>query len=118
MHGYDNTLAQPTLHKIAPNPRTAEAQGETPTIVKYLETPPSAADIRATLTALNIPAIKLMRTGEKTFKDLGLSKTTEEDTLITAMAENPILIERPIVFKNDKAAIGRPPESVLAILGD
>lgn len=95
-----------------------ETHGETPTIVKYLETPPTAAEIRATLTALDIPAIQLMRTGEKTFKDLGLSKTDDAETLITAMAANPILIERPIVFKNDKAAIGRPPENVLSILGD
>lgn len=86
-----------------------------PTIVKYLETPPTEPEIRATLATLDIPAIKLMRTGEKTFKDLGLSKTDDEATLITAMALNPILIERPIVFANGKAAIGRPPETVLAV---
>ena len=86
-----------------------------PKVVKYLEIPPTEAEIRATLATLDIPAIKLMRTGEKTFKDLGLSKTDDEQTLITAMAQNPILIERPIVFANGKAAIGRPPETVLAL---
>ena len=86
-----------------------------PKIVKYLETPPTEDEIRAALNALNIPAIKLMRTGEKTFKDLGLSKTTDDATLITAMAQNPILIERPVIFANGKAAIGRPAENVLAL---
>jgi arsenate reductase len=95
-----------------------EEHGEAPTVVKYLETPPTAAEIRTTLATLNIPAIKLMRTGEKTFKDLGLSKTDDDETLITAMAQNPILIERPVVLKNHRAATGRPPESVLKILGD
>ncbi len=93
-----------------------EENGETPNVIKYLETPPSIDEIRAALTALDIPVIQLMRTGEKTFKELGLSKIDSDETLITAMAENPILIERPIVFKNDRAAIGRPPEDVLNIL--
>ncbi|WGI22721.1 arsenate reductase (glutaredoxin) [Amylibacter sp. IMCC11727] len=93
-----------------------EENGETPNVIKYLETPPSIDEIRAALTALNVPAIQIMRTGEKTFKNLGLSKIDPDETLITAMAENPILIERPIVFKNDRAAIGRPPEDVLNIL--
>lgn len=89
-----------------------------PMVVKYLETRPSKSEIHDTLKLLDIPAIKIMRTGEKTFKELGLSKTDTEETLITAMAQNPILIERPIVFANGKAAIGRPPENVLTILGD
>ena len=89
-----------------------------PTVVKYLDTPPTEADLRTTLEKLAIPAIKLVRTGEKTFKDLGLSKTDDAQTLIAAMAQNPTLIERPVVFANGKAAIGRPPESVLEILGD
>ena len=85
-------------------------------MIKYLETPPSAEDIRAALSALNIPAIQLMRTGEKAFKEQGLSKTDPEETLIAAMAQSPILIERPVVFADDKAALGRPPEAVLNIL--
>lgn len=105
------------------NPRCSKSRqtltlikAHAPTIVKYLETPPSEADIRATLKALDIPAIQLVRTSEKTFKDLGLTKIADDTTLIAAMAQNPILIERPIVFSNGKAAIGRPPDSVLAIL--
>lgn len=93
-----------------------EENGHTPTIVKYLETGPNADQIRAVLTSLNIPAIKLMRTGEKLFKELGLSKKDTDETLINAMVANPILIERPVVLNGSRAALGRPPEGVLDIL--
>ncbi len=83
---------------------------------KYLDDAPSAEDIRAAQKRLGIPAIEMMRTGEKRFKELGLSKTTPEDDLIAAMAANPILIERPLAISGDKAAIGRPPENLLALL--
>jgi arsenate reductase len=90
--------------------------GHEPDVVKYLDTGPNADQIRAVLSALNIPAIKLMRTGEKLFKELNLSKTDSDESLINAMVSNPILIERPVVINGERAAIGRPPESVLNIL--
>lgn len=83
---------------------------------KYLEDAPSADDIRAAIKALGVTPIKIMRKGEKVFKELGLSADTPEEDLIAAMAAHPILIERPIVFANGQARIGRPPESVLEIL--
>ncbi|WP_204113811.1 arsenate reductase (glutaredoxin) [Shimia biformata] len=86
------------------------------TIRKYLEDAPSAEEIRAALDLLGLAPVEIMRTGEARFRELGLAKTDEGDRLIAAMAENPILIERPIVFANGKAAIGRPPEAVLDIL--
>ena len=58
----------------------------------------------------------MMRAGEKRFKELGLSKTDSDETLLAAMAENPILIERPLALSQGKAAIGRPPENLLALL--
>jgi arsenate reductase len=90
--------------------------GHTPEIVKYLDTGPNADQIRTVLAALNLPAPKLMRTGEKLFKELGLTKTDSDETLIAAMVANPILIERPVVINGTRAAIGRPPEAVLDIL--
>jgi arsenate reductase len=90
--------------------------GQSPDIVKYLDAGPNADQIRAVLSALNIPAIELMHTGEKVFKELGLSKTDTDETLIAAMVANPILIERPVVINGGRAAIGRPPEGVLDIL--
>ena len=90
--------------------------GHTPEIVKYLDAGPSADQICAVLAALDLPAIQLMRTGEKAFKELGLSKTDSDEALIAAMVANPILIERPVVINGTRAAIGRPPEAVLDIL--
>ncbi|MDX1780685.1 MAG: arsenate reductase (glutaredoxin) [Thalassovita sp.] len=86
------------------------------TIRKYLEDAPTVEEIRAARDALGMGAIEMMRVKEKVFKELGLSRTDDDEILIAAMAENPVLIERPIVFANGKAAIGRPPEAVLEIL--
>ncbi|MDA5095666.1 arsenate reductase (glutaredoxin) [Aliiroseovarius sp. KMU-50] len=86
------------------------------TIRRYLDDAPSADEIRDALQALDLTPIQMMRRGEKIFKELGLSTDTADEDLITAMAENPILIERPIVFANGTARIGRPPETVLEIV--
>ena len=83
---------------------------------KYLDDAPSEQDLRAVQAALGCFAVDMMRTGEKRFKELGLSKTTSEDDLIRAMAKNPILIERPLAIAGDRAAIGRPPENLLDLL--
>lgn len=89
--------------------------GVTPTIRLYQDDAPTADEIRAALGLLNIPASALIRTGEAIYKELGL-KNADEDSLINAMATHPKLIERPVVINKDKAALGRPPESVLDIL--
>ena len=94
-----------------------EQQGITPEIVLYLDNPPSAGELDSVLTMLGVEPREAMRRKEDPYKannldDDGLSR----DDLITAMVANPILIERPIVVTNGKAAIGRPPESVLDIL--
>ncbi len=91
-------------------------RGLDPEIVKYLNDAPSIDQIRAALALLDIPAIKMMRAKEPLFKELGLNKSDNDEILINAMANHSKLIERPIVFANGKAAIGRPPESVLEIL--
>ena len=85
-------------------------------IRKYLEDAPTEVELREVLDLLGISAIQMMRTKEAEFKDLGLSKEDDDATLIAAMAQTPKLIERPIVIKDGKARIGRPPESVLEIL--
>lgn len=93
-----------------------EGRGLTPTVRRYLDDAPSEAEIRAALTALGLKPIEAMRTKEAEFKAMGLSKDSPDDVLIRAMAEMPKLIERPIVFKDGKARLGRPPEQVLEIL--
>ncbi|WP_170417736.1 arsenate reductase (glutaredoxin) [Ruegeria atlantica] len=93
-----------------------EDNGATVEVRRYLEDAPSTDELRAVLSQLGVPAIEIMRTGEKRFKELGLTKTTSDDELIGAMAENPILIERPLAIAEDKVAIGRPPENLLSLL--
>lgn len=86
-------------------------------IIEYLKTPPDQQTLTDILQKLDMSPLDLMRKGESVFKELGLDKKTDDDkTLVETMVENPILIERPIVVANGKAAIGRPPESVLDIL--
>ena len=93
-----------------------EERGVTPQVRRYLDDAPSKAEIRAALAALGLKPIDAMRTKEKEFKDIGLSKDSDDATLIRAMSQVPKLIERPIVFAGGKARLGRPPEQVLEIL--
>lgn len=94
-----------------------EEAGASVTVRRYLEDAPSEAEIRAAHEALGSPpVIEMMRPGEKTFPEAGLTKTDEDGTLIAAMARHPILIERPIAFARDRALIGRPPERVLDLI--
>ena len=86
-------------------------------IIEYLKTPPDISQLKQILQQLGYEPRQLMRKSEQIYKDLDLgneNKTAAD--LIIAMAQNPILIERPIVLSGEKAAIGRPPESVLNIL--
>jgi arsenate reductase len=86
-------------------------------VVDYLDTPPSAAELKTLLAQLGLTARELLRTGEDDYKTLKLDDPAlDEDALIAAMATHPKLVERPIVVAHGKAVVGRPPEAVLAIL--
>lgn len=94
-----------------------EEKGVTPEVVLYLETPPSADQIKDILAKLAIKPRQLMRTKEALYKENNLADDSlTDEQLIDAMVRFPKLIERPIVLANNKAALGRPPEDVLAIL--
>ena len=93
-----------------------EDQGVDARVYKYLDEKPSELEIKALLEALDISAKDLMRKKEEIYKTLGLAKVEDEDVLIKAMHENPQLIERPIIIKDSKAIIGRPPELVLDLI--
>lgn len=94
-----------------------EARGEVCEVVNYLETPPSSDELTVLLDMLGMTPRDLMRKGEPEYAELGLDDPSLDDTaLLTAMANHPRLIERPIVVANGKAVIGRPPEAVLSIL--
>lgn len=88
-----------------------------PKVILYLETPPSPQEIRAAVKALGMSPRDLLRTNESVYTRLKLSAPHLKDhELIAAMASNPILIERPVVFYKNRAVIGRPPETIFKIL--
>lgn len=92
-------------------------KGIEPAVIEYLKTPPSAGELNDILNRLGLEPRDLMRKNEAEYKANGLDDINlDRDSLINGMIENPKLIERPIVLANGKAAIGRPPESVLNIL--
>ncbi len=115
-------MSQPTIwhntrcSKSRQTLQLLQNKGFEPVIVDYVSDAPTKTAIIKVLDLLGLEAVQLMRTGDARFKEAGLSKTDTTDTLIDAMIAQPILIERPIVLYNGKAAIGRPPESVLDIL--
>ena len=112
--------------KIYHNPRCGksrdtlkllEARGVPVKIIEYLKNPPSAEELAVILEKLALEPRDLMRKKETIYKELNLGNTElDRANLITAMVNNPILIERPIVLFAGKAALGRPPEAVLTIL--
>jgi arsenate reductase len=92
-----------------------EKRGVKPRIVEYLKTPPDKAELKRLLKLLGKSPRELLRAKEA--KEVGLDKPgLGDDEIIAGMVKHPIVIERPIVVKGARAALGRPPEAVLKIL--
>jgi len=111
--------------KIWHNPRCSksrqtlailEEKGLSPEVKLYLEDAPTLDEIKNAVSLLDLQPRDMMRTGEAEYKEQGLADVSGDDALIEAMHNTPKLIERPIVFSDGKARVGRPPESVLEIL--
>lgn len=108
------------------NPRCSKSRGALellqergiePQVVRYLDTPPDAATLRTLVRKLGIRPRELLRTGEEEYRSLGLAdESVGDDAIIEAMAAHPRLIERPILMRDERAVIGRPPERVLELL--
>ncbi|HUG03347.1 MAG TPA: arsenate reductase (glutaredoxin) [Steroidobacteraceae bacterium] len=113
------------LLKIYHNPKCGKSRaalallqehGLKPRVVEYLQSPPSAAELKAIVAMLGIRPEELVRKGEEIYKARYAGKTLSDEQWIAAMVRDPILIERPIVVVGRRAVIGRPPETVLALL--
>ena len=125
-HRYILTKRGVMTIEIFHNPRCSKSratlallqeQGYEPKVRLYLENPPDRAELKAILRKLGIGARELLRKGEAEYRELGLADEGLDDAaLVAAMASHPRLIERPIVIAGRRAAIGRPPQSVLEIL--
>ncbi|GJM29122.1 MAG: arsenate reductase (glutaredoxin) [Cyclobacteriaceae bacterium] len=85
-------------------------------IREYLKHPPTTAELTLLLKKLGLRPLDLIRTGEKLFRENYKGKDLADSDWIKIMVNNPILIERPIVIKGQKAVIGRPPENILTLL--
>jgi arsenate reductase len=89
-----------------------------PEVIEYLDNPPGAHELRRIIALLGVPARDILRSGEAAFEATGLDPgKLDEDDIIRAICENPILMQRPIVISGERAVIGRPPSRVLEILG-
>lgn len=112
--------------KIYHNPKCSKCRqtmellaknGHQPEIIEYLNQPPNKQELQNILQLLGLEPRQLMRTHESVYKENNLGNSSlSPEQLIDAMIKHPILIERPIVISNGKAAIGRPPETILEIL--
>jgi len=107
----------PRCSKSRETLRLIRERGFEPQIVEYLVNPPDRETLDALLQMLNMEPRELMRRDEPEYSKANLDDPgLTRDTLILAMVQRPILIQRPIVVAEDKAVIGRPPEKVLEIL--
>jgi len=112
-------------YKIYHNPRCSKSRqtlgilrenGIEPIIIEYLKEVPTKEELSSLLKMLNLNAIDILRKGEAIYKEQFKGKELSNDEWIVAMVEYPKLIERPIVVKNKKAVLGRPPEKVLDLI--
>jgi len=109
----------PRCSKSRQTLKLLEEKGITAEVIHYLQTPPGVDELRDLVKALSLPVAQIVRTGESTFKDLNVDIDEMDDaSLLEAIADNPVLLQRPIVVVGKRAAIGRPPESVLPLFDD
>lgn len=93
-----------------------KGRGIEPIVIEYLKDPPTKDTVKSLIRMLGNDATNIVRTKEAAYKDSGLTPKSSPDQIATAIAKEPILLERPIVVSGNKAAIGRPPENVLRII--
>lgn len=111
--------------KIYHNPRCSKSRqglaivqesGEDFEIVDYMKDPLTKKDLEQIVKKHNIKPIELVRKNETIWKENFKGKTLTDDEIVEALANNPKLIERPIVVMDEKAVIGRPPENIKNLL--
>ncbi len=110
-------LHNPRCSKSRETLALIESKGIAPRIIDYLSAPPSVTELTRIVALLGVEPRAIMRRDEPEYAELGLDDVAlSRQQLIAAMHAHPRLIQRPIVLANGKAALGRPPQDVLAIL--
>ena len=114
---YHNPRCSKSRETLALVETAAQRLGEPVEIVEYLKTPPTLPTLRQLHTMLGVPVREMIRDGEAAYKELDLADQGLTDAeLLAAVADNPILLQRPVVVRNRRAVIGRPPENVAPLL--
>lgn len=109
-------LFNPNCSKCRTVRRMLDERNLEVTYVHYLDERLSSEEIVATMRKLGIPSpLAMMRTNEPLYRELALADA-DDDRVLSAMVAHPILVERPIVIRGDRAVIARPPEKVLELL--
>jgi arsenate reductase len=121
---YCQDMSKETI-RIYYNPRCSKCRetvalvserGYTTELIEYLITPPGKEELRSLLIKLGMKPLELIRKGEEIFKQNYAGRTLSDEEWLDAMLAHPLLIERPIVVRGNKAVVARPPEKVLALL--
>lgn len=114
----DRILHNPRCSKSRETLALLRAHGVDLPVVEYLKTPPSVAELGELCTLLGVSPQALLRTKEAQFKALGLALDNgyTDEQWLAVLAEHPVLLERPIVVHRNRAALGHPPQNVLALL--
>jgi len=106
----------PRCSKSRQTLQLCEEAGSEVEIIEYLKTPLDEVILKDLLKKLDKPAHEVVRTKEEVYEQLNLSSDSTEEEIIAAIIKYPVLLERPIVVKDDRAVIGRPPENVKVLL--
>ena len=93
-----------------------QERGVEPVIVEYLKSPPTKEEVKSFLALLGGDAHAIVRKKEPVYAESGLTAASTAEEVAAAIAQHPVLLERPLVIHGKKAALGRPPENVLNIL--
>jgi arsenate reductase (glutaredoxin) len=91
-------------------------RGLEPELRRYLEDPPTAAEVEDLLAKLKLPPHAVARPKEDEYQALRLSERTPREEMIRALSQHPRILQRPILVSGDRAVVGRPPERILEIL--
>lgn len=106
---YHNPRCSKSREALATVEEYASAGGRSLTVVDYLKTPPTLAQLKQLHALLGRPVAEMVRTGEEEYAALGLSQASDAE-LLAALAAHPKLLQRPIVVDQERALIARPPE--------
>ncbi len=109
-------LHNPRCSKSRATLALLEERGAKFEVREYLSDPLSREELASLGHRLARPLRQWIRNKEAAFAEAGLSSESSNDALLDAVAERPILMERPILVRGQRAAVGRPPEDVLALL--